>query len=81
MTNRAICYRIVLLQLERYNMTNKTFYITYWASKHKKHITRKGKHDDKSRYGTSKQGVPYYVYYDLDSHGYRTATTTWKVRH
>ena len=37
--------------------------------------------DDKSRYGTSKQGVPYYVYYDLDSHGYRTATTSWKVRH
>ena len=62
-------------------MTNKTFYITYWASKHKKHITRLGKHDEKSRYGTSKQGVPYYVYYDLDSHGYRTATTTWKVRH
>ena len=54
-------------------MTNKTFYITYWASKHKKHITRQGKHDEKSRYGTSKQGVPYYVYYDLDSHGYRTA--------
>ena len=62
-------------------MTNKTFYITYWASKHKKHITRQGKHAEKSRYGTSKQGVPYYVYYDLDSHGYRTATTTWKVRH
>jgi hypothetical protein len=77
----GLSYKIVPLQLERYNMTNKTFYITYWASKHKKHITRKGKHDDKSRYGTSKQGVPYYVYYDLDSHGYRTATTTWKVRH
>ena len=77
----GLSYRIVPLQLERYNMTNKTFYITYWASKHKKHITRKGKHDDKSRYGTSKQGIPYYVYYDLDSHGYRTATTTWKVRH
>ncbi len=77
----GLSYRIVPLQLERYNMTNKTFYITYWASKHKKHITRRGKHDDKSRYGTSKQGVPYYVYYDLDSHGYRTATTTWKVRH
>ena len=30
----------------------------------------------KVRYGTSKQGVPYYVYYDLDSHGYRTATTS-----
>ena len=35
------------------NMT-KTFYITYWASKHKKHITRQGKHDDKSRYGVEK---------------------------
>ena len=35
-------------------MTNKTFYITYWASKHKKHITRKGKHDEKSRYGVAK---------------------------
>ncbi len=34
-----------------------------------------------SRYGTSSKGVPYYVYYDLDSHGYRTATTSWKVRH
>ena len=46
----------------------KTFYITYWASKHKKHITRKGKHDDKSRYGVAKNGTPYYVYYDLDAH-------------
>ena len=33
----------------------KTFYITYWASKHKKHITRRGKHDDKSRFGVSKR--------------------------
>ena len=39
------------------------------------------KHDDKSRYGTSKKGVAYYVYYDMDAHGYRTATTSWKVRH
>ena len=38
-------------------MTNKTFYITYWASKHKKHITRKGKHDEKSRYGVAKNGT------------------------
>ena len=36
----------------------KTFYITYWASKHKKHITRKGKHDEKSRYGVAKNGTP-----------------------
>ena len=34
----------------------KTFYITYWASKHKKHITRQGKHDEKRRYGVAKNG-------------------------
>ena len=56
------------------------FYITYYSNKDKKHITRRGKHDDKSRFGTSKQGKAYYVYYDLDAHGYRTATTSWKVR-
>ena len=26
----------------------KTFYITYYSNKDKKHITRQGKHDDKS---------------------------------
>ena len=60
---------------------NKTFFIVYYSNKDKKHITRQGKHTDKSRYGTSKKGVAYYVYYDLDAHGYRTATTSWKVRH
>ena len=54
----------------------KTFYITYYAKKHGKHITRKGKHDENCRYGFGKKnGTPYYVYYDLDAHGYRTATT------
>ena len=49
-------------------MTNKTFYITYYAKQaHKKHITRQGKHDDKSRFGVAKNGTAYYVYYDLDS--------------
>ena len=67
--------------------TNKLFYITYFAKTHNgrklekgRHITRLAKHDEKSRYGTSKKGVPYYVYYDLDAHNYRTATTSWKVR-
>jgi len=59
---------------------NKTFYITYWADKHKKHITRRGKHDEKSRYGTNKKGKPYYVYYDLDAHNHRCASGSWKVR-
>ena len=58
----------------------KTFYITFYSKNYKNHITRQGKHDEKSRYGTSKKGVPYYVYYDLDAHGYSTATTSWKVR-
>ena len=49
--------------------------------KDKKHITRRGKHDDKSRFGESKKGVAYYVYYDLDAHGYRTASQSWKVRY
>jgi hypothetical protein len=60
--------------------TEKTFYIVYYAKKHKKHITRLGKHDEKSRYGTSKKGVPYYVYYDMDAHNYRCASGSWKVR-
>ena len=59
----------------------KTFYITYFNKSKKKHVTRKGKHDDKSKYGVAKNGTPYDIYYDLDSHGYRTATQSWKVRH
>ena len=62
-------------------MTNKTFYITYWASKHKKHITRKGKHDDKSRFWESKLGEALYTYFDLDQEGYRTAKKSWTVRY
>ena len=59
----------------------KTFYITYYSNKDKKHITRHGKHDEKSRYGISKKGKPYYVYYDLNAHDYRAASQSWKVRH
>jgi hypothetical protein len=62
-------------------MATKTFYITYWASKHKRHITRLGKHDDKSRFWKSSKGVNLYTYFDLDAGGHRTASTTWKVRH
>ena len=58
----------------------KTFYITFYSNKDKKHITRQGKHDEKSRYGTSKKGVPYYVYYDLDAQGYRTCSGNYKIR-
>jgi hypothetical protein len=57
-----------------------TFMITYYASKHKKHITRHGKHDDKSRFGTNKKGVAYYVYYDINAYNHRTASGSWKIR-
>ena len=60
-------------------MTN-TFMITYYADKHKKHITRHGTHDEKSRFGTNKKGVAYYVYRDLNAHNYRTASGSWKIR-
>ena len=76
----GISYKIPNITKEKDMENNKTFYIVYYSNKDKKHITRRGKHDEKSRYGTSKQGVPYYVYYDLDAHGYRTASKSWKVR-
>ena len=80
MTILGVSYNIPSIKKEKDMENNKTFYIVYYSNKDKKHITRRGKHDEKSRYGTSKKGVPYYVYYDLDAHGYRTATTSWKVR-
>ena len=59
---------------------NKTFYIVYYSNKDKKHITRRGKHDEKSRFGTNKKGVAFYVYRDLNAHNYRTASGSWKIR-
>jgi hypothetical protein len=55
-------------------------YITYWCNKYKSHITRRGKHDEKSQIKTNKQGKEYYVYYDCDKHDYRCATGNWKAR-
>jgi|TARA_E500000318_G_scaffold7884_1_gene7276 hypothetical protein len=53
--------------------------IVYYSQKDKKHISRRGKHDEKSRIDTNKKGEEYYVYYDLDAWGYRTAKK-WSVR-
>ena len=60
---------------------NKPFKITYYAKKHGKHITRTGTHDEKCRFWKSAKGVNLYTYFDLDEWGYRTASTTWKVRY
>ena len=59
----------------------KTFYITYYSQKDKQTITRRGKHDDKTRLGVSKKNVPYFVYFDIDKNDYRGATGNWKVRY
>tara|TARA_R100000353_G_C6456345_1_gene182656 strand:+ start:38 stop:247 length:210 start_codon:yes stop_codon:yes gene_type:complete len=47
------------------------FYITYYANKHKKFITRKGQYDKpdgtKGKSFVSKNGFPCLVYWDLDA--------------
>ena len=65
--------------MKEINKTNQKFKITFWAKKHKKHITRNAMWTELCRYFKSKDNVPCLTYYDLDSQGYRTATTTWKV--
>jgi hypothetical protein len=59
---------------------NEQFKITYWAKKHKKHITRNAVWTNLCRKFNSKDNVPCITYYDLDSQGYRTATTSWRIR-
>ena len=60
---------------------NTTFKITYYSNKDKKHITRNGKWDSKSRFWQSKVGEALMTYFDLDAQGYRTAKKTWNVRY
>ena len=68
---------------------NKTFYIVYYASKHKKHITRRGKWTDKCREFVAKAGHNCLTFLDLDAterygkEQYRMATdkiTTWSIK-
>ena len=45
----------------------KTFYISYFSNKDKKMITRRGKEDDKTKFGMNKRTqVPYFIYFDID---------------
>ena len=59
---------------------NKTFNITYYAKKHAKHISRRAKWDNLSKYWTSKSGNQLITYYDLDAQGYRTCSGNYKIR-
>ena len=60
------------------------FYITYYAKKHEKFITRKGqldKHDGtKGKSFVSKNGDQCLVYWDLDANGWRNATGRRKIK-
>jgi len=57
-----------------------TFKITYWASKHKKHITRIGKWVEGCRFWKSAKGVPIFTYWDIEADNFRNATTTWSIK-
>ena len=60
----------------------KTFYISYYSNKDGKMITRRGKEDDKTKFGMNKRTqVPYFIYFDIDKYNYRCATGNWKVRY
>ena len=60
---------------------DKTFYIRYYATKHKNFISRKGKWDDKSKVWQTKKGQPAITYYDLDQDNYRTAIGGFKINY
>jgi len=63
----------------------QNFYITYYANKYEKFITRKGtwtkpNTDKVGKYSISKEGKPCFVYYDLDADGWRTATWAMTIK-
>ena len=66
------------------NRKENMFYITYYAKKHGKFITRKGQYDKpdgtKGKSFVSKNGGPCLVYWDLDNNGWRMAVGEAKVR-
>ena len=60
---------------------NKTFYITYFARKHKAFVTRKAKWTDDCKAWTSQLNKPCMTYYDLDADGYRTAVGNVRIKY
>tara|TARA_R100001510_G_C7472304_1_gene88020 strand:+ start:84 stop:341 length:258 start_codon:yes stop_codon:yes gene_type:complete len=77
-----------IVELNETNLTSipEKFVITYWASKHKKFITRNGqwtKPDDMFTTGkafVSKNGKVCFVYWDLDQNGWRMATELMTIK-
>ena len=62
----------------------KKFYITYFAKKHKKIITRQasGEKPDGTlgKMFTDKNGTDRFIYWDIDKDDWRHATSSWKIR-
>tara|TARA_Y100000114_G_C11747294_1_gene322319 strand:- start:1280 stop:1477 length:198 start_codon:yes stop_codon:yes gene_type:complete len=60
------------------------FYITYFAKKHKKFITRKGQYNKpdgtEGKAFVSKDGKPCLIYWDLDADGWRNATGQVRIK-
>ena len=60
---------------------DKTFYITYFATKHKAFVTRKAKWTNDCKAWTSQLNKPCMTYYDLDADGYRTAVGNVRIKY
>ena len=59
--------------------TDQTFTITF-TKLNGESTTRKAKWTEKCQEFVAKAGHKCLTFLDLDAHGYRTATTSWKVR-
>ena len=61
----------------------KNFFITYFAKKHSKFITRKASEPNPEgtagKEFTDRNGVNRYIYWDLDAGDWRHATGKWSV--
>ena len=66
-------------------MTKNNFYITYYARKHQKFITRKGWFDKpdgtKGKSFVSSHGDPCLIYWDLDQGAWRMAVGKAKIKY
>ena len=66
------------------NQSPFNFYITYFAKKHSKIITRKAcEPNPKGTAGrefTDKNGTDNYIYWDLDKGDWRHATGKWNIK-
>ena len=66
-------------------MTKNNFYITYYARKHQKFITRKGWFDKpdgtKGKSFVSSHGDPCLIYWDLDQGDWRMAVGKAKIKY